>query len=255
MKMGSRAINMAGLRYGNLTGISPEYPAASGDMKWKFRCDCGAIVVTTGYSARSGKTTSCRDCTKLAKPSWRTKHGMSDTDEFKIWTGILTRCLNKNSQAYSSYGAKGIDICDRWKESFESFFNDMGHRPSKNHSIDRIDNEKGYSPSNCRWATKLEQARNKRRTLKAELNGELKPITQIAEEHGVTASSVRYRFSRGKTGRGLIEPPAAKYTFDGITDTVFGWSKRTGIKQTTIAMRLSKYGWPVEKALTKGAIL
>ena len=95
-----------------------------------------------------------------------TKHGMSKSDEYKIWVGMKSRCFNKNNYCYLKYGGNGVTVCDDWKESFESFYRDMGPRPSKKHSIDRIDNSKGYNKDNCRWATATIQSRNQGRSLK-----------------------------------------------------------------------------------------
>lgn len=137
---------------------------------WRFVCDCGVEIKTNSASVISGKTKSC-GCLKkqnaringkksLGPPQ---KHGGSKKPEYKIWKTIKQRCTNKNCTDYSAYGGRGIDMCASWQESFLSFLNDMGPRPSIKHSIDRIDNDKGYSKENCRWATATEQRLNQRR--------------------------------------------------------------------------------------------
>lgn len=93
-------------------------------------------------------------------------HGMEGTPEYKVWCGMKRRCLNKNDPSYAGYGAKGVTICDEWVHSFQAFYDHVGERPSAEHSIDRIDNSKGYEIGNVRWATKLQQSVN--RTIKAD---------------------------------------------------------------------------------------
>lgn len=181
------------------------------------------------------------------------KHGKTDSDEYRIWTDIKTRCSNKNHRAYKNYGGRGIEISIAWKNSFIQFFIDVGERPSKNHSIDRIDNDGNYEKSNCRWATSKEQGANKRNNRKITILGETKNMSEWADEKNISSSLIFHRINAGKTGESLIAPCDAGITFNGVTDTIKGWSERTGIKSSTIGMRLAKYKWSVEKTLTTKA--
>lgn len=114
---------------------------------------CAKCNIKLGYRNNSGLC--------LKHVANRRTHGMSRSPEYKSWCGMKERCYNKNNKKYKDYGCRGIIVCNRW-HNFENFFEDMGKKPSKNHSIDRIDNDGNYEPNNCRWATSLQQARNKR---------------------------------------------------------------------------------------------
>lgn len=134
-------------------------------QRWDCVCDCGKEFHALRCNLRSGDTTSCgcyrREATSaFAKVSSR-KHGYKGTKTYRAWSAMKTRCLNVNGQDYPQYGARGIKICDRWKDSFMNFLEDMGEAPP-DRSIDRINNDGNYEPGNCRWATLSEQNLNRR---------------------------------------------------------------------------------------------
>lgn len=253
--MNARTIDMKGKRYSSLTAMRASGKAASGDIKWLFKCDCGNEFVANGYYARSGKITTCPSCAAERTRRASVKHGMSETVEFSTWTDIQTRCYNQNTKAFPDYGGRGVRVCDRWLSSFENFLLDMGTRPSAGHSIERNDVNGNYEPDNCRWATKAEQARNKRNTRFVEINGVTKRLQDWADQTGLAASAIHLRLKSGVVGADLLSPSKRDGSIElhGVTDTYSGWSKKTGIKISTIAMRIH-YGWSIEKALTKGAL-
>ena len=145
-------------QFGSWTVIDKFKNIERNEWYYKCLCVCSTIRNIAGHQLKSGRTTQCHRCRNKT-------HGMSYTDTFRIWTGILRRCLNPNFKAYKYYGGRGIKVCEHWLK-FENFLNDMGHRPPKL-QIDRIDNNGNYEPSNCRWVTSA--VNNSNRKIKKEI--------------------------------------------------------------------------------------
>lgn len=153
-------LDLSGQRFGRLQ-VTSEATRRSAHRYWLCVCDCGTESVVGQSQLRSGKAQSC-GCLHREQISERMKtHGASRTSEYLIWKSMRRRCSSPKDKRYLAYGGRGIRVCPEW-ESFETFIRDMGPRPSVKHSIDRIDNDRGYEPDNCRWATPSEQAQNKR---------------------------------------------------------------------------------------------
>lgn len=152
-----KSIDLTGRKFGRLKVVD-QAETIKQKIHWNCMCSCGNKKAINGHSLRKGLSKSC-GCLQVES---RYKHGMSNTSEFKTWASMLFRCLNKSDRKYKHYGGRGIKVCDRWLCSFSNFYKDMGARP-KNLSIDRINNEGDYEPSNCRWATYKQQNNNTRR--------------------------------------------------------------------------------------------
>ena len=165
------------------------------------QCDCGNIkkIRMDSISTKSRKTQSCGCYAKELSSIRNSSHKMSNTTTYKSWFSMRNRCFNPNNPSYSNYGGIGITVCDRWKDSFENFLNDMGERPSKAYSIDRIDVNGNYEPNNCRWATQVQQQNNKRNNSTITYNGETRTITEWSRILGIKASIIFTRKRRGKS--------------------------------------------------------
>lgn len=186
--MPKNAIDFIGSKYNKLTiiGISDRIHFVL------CECDCGVKKDINFYSVTKGGQKSCGCLANVT-------HRKSKTSEFLAWREIKYRCNTKTAKAYPYYGGRGITVCERWMNSFENFLTDMGTKPSTSHSIDRIDNSKGYSPENCRWATKREQISNRRNALKVEAFGIIMSPTDWAKVIKMNASTLKNALYRGVT--------------------------------------------------------
>lgn len=247
-QLSPQAKNETGKKYGKLTVL--EFSHVKRTVHWICQCECGNTVVAAGHHLRAGTVTTC-GC------AHRKSNGMSGSPVYKVWQAMKSRCYNPKDSHYRNYGARGITVIDRWLESFSNFFDDMGERPFVGATLERVDNSKGYSKANCKWATRHEQMANTRASRILTYNGETKCIAEWARSIGVNSKTIHYRLNQGwPLAKALTTPAtpaeertAKMLTFNKETRSLTGWARKLGINHASLCERLAN-GWPLEKALT-----
>jgi len=194
-----RTLDLTGQKYGLLTVVSKKgrSDGLRPEHLWFCLCDCGNTAIVRQNNLRSGHTKSCGCHMREVNKTLHTVHGMKKSSTYTTWCQMKARCYSPGSTAYKNYGAKGITVCARWRDSFENFLQDMGEKPSRAYSIERIDNGKGYLPDNCRWATVSEQNRNYSRNVVIEYAGRRQCLSDWADELGLSKATLRYRLKAG----------------------------------------------------------
>ena len=262
-----------GQKFGRLTVIELDHVEHTIDNSGKtcnkeyYKCVCeckNEVIVLKDYLKNGHK----RSCGCLHKEVTREKflganktHGMSETRLFYIWKTMKVRCNCKTNKNYKYYGGRGITICQEWLEDFMNFYNwsiANGYNenaPKNAITLDRIDNNKGYCPENCRWTSQKVQANNNRHNHPITYNGETKNIGEWAEVFNLTRHIILNRLRKGwSLDKTFMTPkknnPTHFITYKGITRTLSDWAKKININSTTLSMRLNFYKWSVEKALT-----
>ena len=190
--MATRAA-LEGRRFGRLTVIKFDGHARDKKALWLCMCDCGREHHAVTNKLTRGEVTSCGCFLKEERGSFRRTHGMSTTPEFKAWSLMKARCTRVTAKDYVRYGGRGIRVCDRWMQSFTAFLEDVGMRPSKHHSLGRIDNNGNYEPGNVRWETVAQQARNTRRNDLITHDGKTLTISEWAQLAGLKDATLRRR--------------------------------------------------------------
>jgi hypothetical protein len=200
--------SMIGQKFGSLTVIGI---GKSNGIKpvsiVPCKCDCGEEVFCA--SGHLIKGVACRKCGNLKISKANSTHGQRKSPEYRVWVAMKNRCLNVKSSNWPNYGGRGISVCDEWKR-FENFMSDMGQRPSLGHTIDRLDNSKGYSKENCRWATKAEQTRNRSISRKLTVKGETKTLGEWAEQYGMLYGTLQDRIYSGWAHEDAVLTPIGK---------------------------------------------
>lgn len=191
-KMGIRRLFLEGMMFGRLSVL--DY---AGNASYRCICSCGKEVFVSSGALNRGATNSCGCLRAELIGNNRASHRLSDTKEHYVWREMRQRCTNPANHKYNTYGGRGITVCERWSD-FRLFMQDMGPKPGPDYSIDRIDNNKGYSPENCRWATRSEQQRNTSKNRMLTCHGETKSLADWAEQSGIPYKKLQDRV--GKLG-------------------------------------------------------
>lgn len=210
----SRAKDIRGQNFGRLSVIERARSSESGRARWRCRCICGNEIITDAYSLRSGATRSCgclqKEVAAATSRKYIRTHNQKNSRLYNIWSGIKGRTGNPAHQRYSDYGGRGIAVCPEWRNSFETFRDwslSNGYRDDL--SIDRKDNDGPYSPENCHWISRLDQANNKRNNRLIEFNGEIHTLAEWAKITGINYYTLKTRFSRGWDPQKALLPPTA----------------------------------------------
>ena len=197
----------------------------------------------------------------VKKTPKRARHGGTGSRLHRIWVGMKQRCHNTKCSSYKDYGGRGIVVCGRWRHSFVAFREDMGEPPSVAHQIDRIDNNGGYVPENCRWTTRGIQMRNTRKNRPLTFDGRTQLLIDWARELGIADNTLAVRIARWGLDKALSTPgPCTRIssplshrncrwiTFDGQTMTLSQWAETLGIERHTLNIRIKR--WGVERAFS-----
>jgi len=212
-------IDLIGERFGRLLVLREAGRTRQKSVLWECKCDCGgvAIVITNNLTRRNTQSCGCIHKEYMdARYVHKESTSGSITPEYRTWNSIKQRCYNPTCKEYVRYGGRGIKVCSRWLDNYDSFLSDMGRRPSDNHSLDRFpDNDGDYKPSNCRWATPAQQARGKRNNTWIEWGGLRMVLQDWANLFGIRRSGIADTLKR-KTVQEAFSFYQKKYKPNGL---------------------------------------
>lgn len=210
-----KAIDLTGQVFGRWVVIERAANTKGGAIKWICQCECGKVRVVYGWTLRKGVSKSCgclhNEQLVIRSKQTNTKHGWGKTRLYNIWNSMKQRCLNKNSKDYRRYGGRGITVCKEWVESFEAFRDwAIANGYADNLTIDRINNNGNYEPSNCRWTTNKRQQNNKRNNHLLTYRGETHSISEWAKKVGISVTALKQRIYAHWTIEKALTTPTEK---------------------------------------------
>lgn len=193
-----RLIDLTGQRFGRLVVVERAENSADGRARWLCRCDCGQSKTVLGEHLKKGRTKSC-GCAKSESSSKRfKKHGGRNSKLYRIWSNMKDRCNNPDCKVYSDYGGRGIKVCKEWIDDFSAFQKwALANGYKEGLTIDRKDNDKGYSPDNCRWTDRKIQGNNKRNCRYITYKGQRKTVAEWSDITGIPHDTLLYRLNHG----------------------------------------------------------
>jgi hypothetical protein len=200
--------DLTGVQFGRWTVLGPA-PKKIGQSHWYCRCSCGTEKSVSQTTLRQGTSRSCGCLKNERAAAYQWKHGCSNgnSTEYTTWAGMKQRCFDAKCKSYHRYGGRGITVCQRWQDSFVAFLEDMGPRPSPKHTLERINNNGNYEPGNCRWATQIEQARNRRSSRTLTYKNQTRTIAEWSELTGIGQSTIAFRLDHGWSPEQTLETP------------------------------------------------
>ena len=206
--------DITGKKFNKLTAIRRVYDYPVKGNYWLCKCDCGNECVVKKYYLVHLIQISCGCYIKEINREKRITHNMTNTKIYRAWNSMKGRCYNKNNRAYKNYGGRGIDVCKEWLDDFMNFYNwSMENGYSDELSIDRIDNNKGYCPENCRWATIEQQQNNRRGVHKIEYNGETHSPAEWSRIIGISETTIKNRlYKQGMSVEEALMPVDRRYS-------------------------------------------
>lgn len=241
--------DLVGQRFGRLEVIKLSKKEKRGERYryyWECLCDCENICYVRTDSLTSGNVRSCGCLHKeqaIKNVSIHHSHKQSQTRLYRIWQKMKDRCFNSNIPCYKRYGGRGITVCDEWKDDFKAFYDwSMLHGYADDLTIDRIDNDGSYEPTNCRWVTNRMQSLNRRTNIQVEYNGKIMTLIEAAQESGLPYSALSARWGKGVRGNELFAELAPKgnkreILYDGKIISLRELSEITGINHNTLKSR------------------
>ena len=210
----AKARDLTGRQFSYLLVLERVWPNLQGKPAWRCRCVCGKEIVIPAYylMGKKGrakqKSCGCKKSEILSKSL--SKHGMSHHPAFGVWHSMKQRCMDPNHRAYHNYGGRGITVCPEWQNSFEAFWRDMGPTYKRGLDLDRINNNEGYSATNCRWVSRKVNARNRRVTRVIDTPLGRMSVAELSERTGIGETTLLYRLSAGWPTELLCLPPDAR---------------------------------------------